>query len=128
MNNTIKQALFSMLNDAALGYPIAWPAVKFQPPDSGQWLEVGYAPNSDLDNALAYDSGFIPRGIFQVIVYDRPNGGTFTAGAIAEQIQALYAKGTAITGQVRIIKRPEILPMDAMDDRFGIVVSIEYSG
>lgn len=128
MNNTIKQALFSMLNDAALGYSIAWPAVKFQPPASGQWLEVGFAPNSDLDNALAYDSGFIPRGIFQVIVYDRPNGGTFTAGAIAEQIQTLYAKGTPITGQVRIVKRPEILPMDAMDDRFGIVVSIEYSG
>lgn len=128
MNNAIKQALFSMLNDAGIGLPIAWPAVKFQPPAKGQWLEAGFAPNSDLDNALEYGSGFIPRGIFQVIVYDRPNGGSFPAGAIAEQIQALFAKGTTITGQVRIVKRPEILPMDAMGDRFGIVVSIEYSG
>lgn len=127
MNNTIKQALFSMLNDAALGYPIAWPAIKFTPPDSGQWLEVGYAPNLDLDNALEYTSGYISRGIFQVIVYDRPNGGSFTAGAIAEQVQDLFAKGANIVDQVRVVKRPEILPMDAMDDRFGIVVSIEYS-
>ena len=128
MNNTIKQTLFSILNDAALGYPIAWPAVRFSPPDSGQWLEVSFAPNLDLDNGLSYNSGFIPRGIFQVIVYDRPGGGTFTAGALAEQIQTLYAKGTAIVGQVRIVNRPEMMQMDAMDNQFGIAVTIEYSG
>jgi hypothetical protein len=128
MNNTIKQALFSMLNDAALGYPIGWPAIKFTPPDTGQWLEVSFAPNSDLDNGLSYNSGFIPRGIFQVTVFDRPNGGTFTAGTISEQIQTLFAKGTAITGQVRVVNRPDIMQMDAMDNQFGIAVSVEYSG
>ena len=128
MNNTIKQAIFTIISDSTAGIEVAWPAVKFTPPDKGPWLEVSFAPNSDLDNALGYDSGFIPRGIIQVIVYDRPGGGTFAAGAIAEQIQFIARKGTAITGQVRVVNRPEIMPMDAMDDKFGIVVSIEYSG
>jgi len=128
MNNTIKQAIHGILTSAALGYPIGGPAVEFTPPDKGKWLEASFAPNSDLDNALAYDSGYIPRGIYQVVVYDRPGIGDQDAGLLAEQLQTLFAKGTAITGQVRIVKRPEILPMDAMDDRFGIVVSIEYSG
>lgn len=128
MNNTIKKALFDILNDAALGYPIAWPAVKFTPPDAGQWLEVAFAPNTDLDNSLGYDSGFIPRGIFQVTVYDRPDSGAFNAGTLADTITALYAKGTPITSTVRVVKRPDQLPMDAMNDRIAIVVSIEYSG
>lgn len=126
-NNTIKQALFDILNNAALGYDIAWPAIKFKPPSKGIWLEVAFAPNSDIDNALAYDSGFISRGIYQVSVFDRPGHGSFNAGDVAEQIQALYAKGTPVSGSVRIIKRPEQLPMDAEGDKIGIVVSIEYS-
>jgi hypothetical protein len=128
MNNTIKQALHSILINANLGYPIAGPAVKFTPPDSGMWLEVSFAPNSDLDNALQYDSGYIPRGIYQVTVYDRPGQGDQAAGLLAEQIQLLYAKGTAITGQIRVIERPDIMPMDAADNQFGIAVSVEYSG
>lgn len=128
MNNTIKGALYDILIAANLGYEIAFPAIKFTPPDSGIWLEVEFSPSSDLDNALAYDSGYIPRGFFQVSVYDRAGHGSFIAGVVAEQIQTLYAKGTAIAGTVRVVSRPHQMGFDAMDDKFVIAVSIEYSG
>lgn len=128
MNNTIKQAFMQILNDADLGYPITWPAVKFTPPSSGIWLETAYAPNADLDNGLGYSDGTIARGFFQVTVYDRPNNGSINIGVVAEQLQALFAKGTLLTAMVRVVKRPVIMSMDAEDDRISIPVSVEYSG
>ena len=73
-------------------------------------------------------AGYIPRGFFQVSVYDRAEVGSFNAGVVAEQIQSLYAKGTAITGTVRVINRPYQMPFEATGSKFAIAVSIEYSG
>ena len=128
MNNTIKGALYDILIAANLGYEIAFPAIKFTPPDSGIWLEVGFSPSSDLDNSMSYDSGYIPRGFFQVSVYDRPDLGSFNAGDVAEQIESLYSKGTTITGTVRVSSKPYQMPVDEEDSKFSIAVSIEYSG
>lgn len=128
MNNTIKQALFSILSGASLGYPIAWPAVDFTPPASDEWLEVAFAPNSDLDNGLSYIDKTVPRGFFQVTVSGRPNKSTFTIEGIAQQLQVVFAKGTSISGLVRVVRKPEIMTADMLDDRVSIVVSVEYSG
>lgn len=127
-NNQIKQAFFGLLNAANLGYPISWPGVNFTPPATGSWLEVMFFPNASLDNGLAYDSTKTPVGIFQVSCVTRPGSGTIALGAMADQIRTTYAKGTTITGSVRVVREPYDFELDAMDDRIKIVVSVEYSG
>jgi hypothetical protein len=127
-NNQIKTAFYGLLNSAALGYEISWPSVNFKPPSTGSWLEVMFFPNESLDNGLAYDSATIARGIFQVSCVTRPGAGTVALGAIAEQIRTTFAKGTIITGSVRVIREPYDIELEAFDDRVKIVVSVEYSG
>ena len=127
-NNQIKTAFYGVLNTAALGYQISWPGVNFTPPATGSWLEVMFFPNESLDNGLAYDSQTIPRGIFQVSCVTRPGAGTVALGAIAEQIRTTFAKGTTITGSVRVIREPYDMELEPFEDRIKIVVSVEYSG
>lgn len=127
-NNDIKNALYTILSDAALGYPIAWQGVNFTPPDRGLWLETAFAPNSGLDNSLAYDSGVIPRGIFQVACYDRGGKGTFAVDKLAQDVSDVFAKGTTLAGSVRVVSCPFIMPIDIDDDSISVIVSVEYSG
>jgi hypothetical protein len=65
MNSDIIQAFFTQLNDAALGYDIAWPNVDFTPPATGIWLEVSHFPNRGIDTTLSSQS-VIRQGLFQV--------------------------------------------------------------
>lgn len=128
MNNTIQQALVTILNNASFGYPVAWPSVNFTPPATGVWLETAFSPSADLDEGLSYSDDTIPRGFFQVTVYDRPNRGVFVSVGVAESVQSLFAKGTVISGNIRVVRKPDIMSMIEVDDRIGIPVSVEYSG
>lgn len=127
-NNTIKGALDAMLDNASLGYPIAWPAYDFLPPDSGMWLEVAFAPNTDIDNALAYDSGYLSRGFYQVSIFSRKGLSSYNPGELAAIIKNIFRKGTRIIDQVMIVSRPDVMPMEPDDSKIGIAVSIEYTG
>lgn len=127
-NNQIKQALFSLLQSANLGHPIAWPGCNFEPPGSGEWLEVSFFPNEGIDNGLSYSDGVTPQGIFQVECVTRPGRGTVKLGAVADQVRGAFLKGQTITGMVRVIRTPYDMELDPRDDRMSIVVTIEYSG
>ncbi len=128
-NNDIKNALYTILSNAALGYPIAWQGTKFTPPATGLWLETAYAPNQPLDNSLEYTSGSLPRGIWQVAVCGRPTpNGTFPLDAVADQIAAKFKKGTTVYQTVRITKVPRTIPVDTQDSHMMMLVSCEFSG
>lgn len=127
-NNEIYVAAANILEDSALSYPVSYPGVNFTPPPSGVWLEVEFFPNEGIDNGLRYADTVIPRGIFQVSCVNRPGAGLTDIHAAADQIRALYAKGTTLTGQVRVIRQPYDMELETMDDRLMVVVTVEYSG
>lgn len=127
-NNQIYMAAITLLNNAALGYPISWPGFNFTPPSSGVWLEVSFFPNEGIDNGLAYTDGVVPRGIFQVACVNRPGAGLDAIHAAADEIRALYAKGAALVDRVRVVREPYDMELETEDDRLMVVVSIEYSG
>lgn len=127
-NNEIYTALITLLNDAALGYPTAYPGYNFTPPDSGVWLEVMFMPN----RGIAYDTGnteeVTPQGLFQVTVYDRPGNGVDGLDTAAEAVKAVFPKGTAIAGTVRVNEPPYFLSLDSEGDKMMKVVTVPYSG
>ena len=127
-NNQIHKALYSRLADAALGYTIIPTSVGGAPPDTGVWLETSFFSNQPLDNALGYDSGIVPRGIFQVACVGRKADRLEAIYTASEAIHALYAKGTTLTGQVRVVRQPYDMELEIESDRLMVVVSIEYSG
>lgn len=127
-NNDILTGFNTLLQNANLGYPIGWQGVNFTPPDRGLWLETAFAPNSGLDNSLAYDSGVIPRGILQVACYDRGGKGTFAVNKLAQDVADVFTKGTTLTGSVRVVSYPFIMPIDIDDESISVIVSVEYSG
>lgn len=127
-NNDIKKAFYDLLIEADLKKPIAYQGIDFKTPDEGQWLETAFAPNSGLDNSLAYDSGVIPRGILQVACYDRGGKGSFGVDKLAQDVADVFTKGTTLTGSVRVVSYPFIMPLDSDDDSISVIVSVEYSG
>lgn len=127
-NNSIYMAAITILNDAALGYQVSYPGFNFTPPSTGVWLEVEFFPNEGLDNGLRYADTVVPRGIFQVSCVDRPGSGLDAVNAAADQIRTLYAKGTTLVDQVRVIRQPYDMELKPQDDRMMVVVTVEYSG
>ncbi|HEY7885572.1 MAG TPA: phage tail terminator-like protein [Cellvibrionaceae bacterium] len=138
-NNQIFTGFADKLNTAALGYPIAWPGgvgqnaagvydPNFSAPATGFWLEVNHFPNRGRDEGLAYDSSYVPEGIIQVYVCDRPGEGIIPANAIVDQLLAVFPKGETLSGSVRISRKPYPTERMDMDDRFMIPVVFEYIG
>lgn len=127
-NNEIYMAGITLLNNAALGYSVSYPGYTFTPPATGVWLEVEFFPNEGLDNGLRYADTVVPRGIFQVSCANRPGSGLDAIHAAADQIRALYAKGTTLSGQVRVTREPYDMELQTEDDRLMVVVTVEYSG
>jgi hypothetical protein len=127
-NNQIYTALINLLHNATLGYPVAYPGYNFTPPDTGVWLEVMFMPN----RGIAYDTGnteeVTPQGLFQVTVYDRPGNGVNALDTAAEAVKAVFPKGTAIAGTVRVQEPPYFLSLDAEGGMMMKVVTIPYSG
>jgi hypothetical protein len=127
-NDEIYTALITLLNDAALGYPVGYLGYNFEPPASGPWLEVEFFPGEGIDRGLRYEDGVLPQGIFQVGVFVRPGAGVDELHALADQIRVVYAKGTAIVGSVRVTRTPYDMQIEVDSDRLMVVVTVEYSG
>lgn len=126
-NRDIQIALFDILANSALGIPIAWPGTNFTPPSSGQWLEVSFFPNEPTENGIPDSSSVMPRGNFQVAVVDRPGAGVVAMTKTANDIQALYARGTVLVDPVRIQRTPYQMQLIKEDDRMMIPVTVPYS-
>lgn len=127
-NNQIHKALYSLLANASLGYTIIPTSVGGTPPSKGVWLETSFFSNEPLDNALGYDSSIVPRGIFQVACVGRKADGLDAIYGASEAVHTLYAKGTQIDGNVRVVRQPYDMELEIESDRIMVVVSIEYSG
>ena len=127
-NNEIYDALITILNDAALGYSVAYPGYNFTPPDSGVWLEVMFMPNRGITYDVANTEDITPQGLFQVTVYDRPGNGIDALDAAAEAVKAAFPKGTVIAGNVRVNEPPYFLSLDTEGAMMMKVVTVPYSG
>lgn len=128
MNNDIMQALFQVLSNADLNYPVAWPGVNFTPPTSGVWIEASFLPNSPIDEGIPNDSAVVPRGIFQINVNTRPGSGMVGITTAAELVQSEFPKGTMLAGFVRISQHPYLMSPITEGDRITLPVTIPYSG
>lgn len=125
-NSQILTALNDTLVAAALGYPISWPGIDFTPPDAEEWLEVRFLPNVAIDQWIANDSDTSPRGIYQIEVFSRPQS-ELKIQAIVEAVQAVFPKGTSISGNVRVSRPPYASALDIEPDRMSVAVTIKYS-
>jgi len=140
-NTEIYIALSQILDAGALGYPVSKPGGVafngdgtrmqggFTPPDEGIWLEVEFQPNSGIDNGLAADDDVIPNGSFTIMVMARPSVyGIFPVSSAAGDVAALYPKNKTLSGLVRVSRSPQLINLPKQSDRFGIMVSVPYSG
>ena len=127
-NEQIRNALYAMLNNAALGYPIAWPGFNFTPPSTGVWLQVDFFPNEGIDEGMADNSTVIPQGIFQIMVCSRPGEGVASINQAIGEVSAVFGKGSTIVGMVRVRRSPYESDRITQDDRMMIPLTIQYTG
>ena len=128
-NSTILTAFNSLLANAALGYPIAWQGVDFNPPGIGMWLEASFFPNEGRQSGLSNAAQLTPEGIYQVTCYSRPGvGGVVPLQAVADAVRAAFPKGQVISGPVRVTRTPYDMQFTQDDDRIAIAVTVPYLG
>lgn len=110
---------------AANNLPVKYPAKKFTPPASGEWLELSIAPN-DIDSTLSEQASF-KRGIVQVNVAGRPDTSPLKLTAIADLITLKLPKGLFIVDSVIVARTPYQTNVLELDDRVLLPVTINYS-
>lgn len=130
MNTVILEAFYERLKELSLSptLPIAWPGIKFVPPDSGIWLEVLYFPSESENYAWGADGCVNAKGFFQINVCYRPNVGQIQPSATADLIIAHYPKGYFLVGNVGVFKKPWQSPAVTDSAKLFIPVSIPYAG
>lgn len=127
-NRQIYMAAITILDNSALTYPVAYPGFNFTPPSEGVWLEVLFRPNEGIADGIADTDSVVPQGIFQVNCVARPGAGIAAIQAAADKVAALYAKGTTLSGKVRISRQPYSTELAPMNDRMMVFVTVQYSG
>jgi len=107
---------------------IMWPGIQGDPPESGIWLQVRFAPNEPYDIAWDDDACIDTRGHVRILVYFRPGQGQIVPSELADALIAFYPKGSSL-GPVRVRKRPWQSPMVTEDaSKLYIPVTIPYMG
>lgn len=127
-NTAILEAFLTAVSGAALGYPIGWPGLTFNPPATGIWLEVSHMPNEGVQDGVSNDADVVPQGMFQIIAATRPGSGALGITGVADTIVAAFPKGTVLADPVRITRAPYQSPRVDEEDRIYIPVTIQYSG
>jgi hypothetical protein len=122
----IELDFFIFLESLNLNIPIAYPAVKFTPPETGIWLETKILRNTGIDNGLSDVSTKVEQGIFQINVCLRPNQGIITLTNYANGLIGQIPKGLNIGG-VKVIRQPYMMQPIYVDDRVILPITIEYS-
>lgn len=136
-NSVIMAALFERIEAARLPWPILWPGVGGQPPDSGGWVEIHYHPLESLDNGLGDGDGVIERGIMNISIMSRPGYGLAPLQRAAEELVRFFPKGLRLNELVRIVAHPKTtiirptlgpsLTSKSAEDKMGVNVQINYS-
>ena len=125
-NAQIATAFFTTVNTAALGYPIAYPSITFDPPDTGNWLELSFMPNTGINPGISSPT-VIKQGLLQVNVGGKPNGGLIPLETIADTVAALFPMNSVLSDNVRISRTPYTTDIIPLDDRQLLPITIEYS-
>lgn len=125
-NAEITAAFFTTVSTAGLGLPIAYPSITFTPPDSGNWLELSFMPNTGIDQGLSSPT-VLKQGLLQVNVGGKPNGGLIPLQNIADTVSALFPKNSILSGLVRISRTPYTTDIISLDDRQLLPITILYS-
>lgn len=124
MRAAILDMLFAIL--PGIGYPIAWPGVKFTPPGSGAWLEVSIFEGTGQQPGMAYDSSYYPEGIIQVSAVTRTGFGFKPADDAAHAVVAALPAGTVIQDGIKITRRPTIGGELIDSDKLYLDVTARY--
>lgn len=131
MNSLIRILLESRLSTWAAAespaIPVAWENVRFNPP-SGRYLRAWLMPAETGSEDLA---GAHRRytGVWQVSVVVPTDTGPAAAGAIAEEIVALYPVNLLLSTtaiDVQIISPMSIHPALQDSDRYTVPISCRY--
>ena len=125
-NVQIATAFFTTVSTGGLGLPIAYPSITFNPPDSGNWLELSFMPNTGINQGI--ESGTVlKQGLLQVNIAGKPNGGLLPLEAIADTVAALFTQNSTLSGNVRISRTPYTTDIISLDDRQLLPLTIMYS-
>lgn len=106
---------------------IAWEGVSFKPPANQMYLHTQLVILTP-DEPTIGDRYYRERIQFQVFVCDVLNKGTANALTVAEQIRALFDKGTTLvqnTSTIHIVSTPRIDSPTVTEDRLVVPVIIE---
>tara|TARA_R110000824_G_scaffold37651_4_gene115758 strand:+ start:700 stop:1089 length:390 start_codon:yes stop_codon:yes gene_type:complete len=125
-NAEITQFFFESVDGAALGLPIAYPSIKFTPPDAGNWLELSFMPNTGIDQGLQSDRT-IKQGLLQINIGGKPNGGLIPLQIISDTVAAIFPKNSILVDLVRISRSPYTTDIISLDDRQLLPLTIMYS-
>lgn len=111
----------------ALGLPTAYLGTKFNPPSSGQWLELIFLPNDNMASPVNANSTPMKRGIFRVNVCNRQNTGIIPLTITAESVKAAFPIASAIMPGIKVSAWPVIKETLTDDGIMRIPVTVEYA-
>lgn len=112
---------------AAQGVPVSFPAVGFDTPDSGLWLELQWFPNETQNYGTADNGPSLLQGVAQIGVCDRPGRGLAPAHQLADAAVAAFGKGLTFAG-VRVYRKPWVASVIADPDRVMLPVLVSWRG
>lgn len=125
---TEAQILEAMFEAASLlGYPVSYPGVAFDPPASGEWLEILFLPNQDIGDPVNANSNNVAQGMFRLVCCDRQNTGALPLYELAETVRQAFAKDTEVGGvfTVRRADKPEVIDYDDGVMRLSVTVAYQ---
>lgn len=112
---------------AAEGLPCSYPAVSFDPPASGLWLELQWFPNETQNYGTGDGDAALLQGFAQLSACDRPGGGLKAGAELADRIIAAFGKGTTFAG-VRVYRKPWVNSIIPDPERVMQPVTIAWRG
>lgn len=127
-NSEIQTGLNDHLIASALGYPVAWPGINFDPPGSGYWLKVDFLPNAGAQPGYRVADSVYKQGVYQVAACGRPGAGAIGLGSVAQSILDAFPRGTVAADNVRVTRQPYQGPLISDEAYMMIPVTIEYAG
>lgn len=108
--------------------PIAWPNLSFTPP-AGEYLEVTFMPNTNVNQFIGNNSKTQHQGLLQVTVVSKSGIGIVGPNEVAGKIVEHFAKGTKIIAdgvKVKIDRKPTVAAPMQDADRVRVPVTIRY--
>lgn len=108
----IRDALNSVVLSMTLSQtlPVSWPAMKFDIPDDGKFIEVFRLPN-DQQSITWGAKEELSRGVFRIGLHYPPDTGEAEPLALAAEIAAYFPKAAQIFytgGKVELYDHPSI--------------------